>query len=307
MCVQVVLTAGDSGAPPPAEPGLAPAAETSSIPRLPASELSYARFCLEFMEPNAPVLVEGATEGWRAAVDWVTPCGAIDFDFLRQHFGHAQVMVTDAARCECQQQQQQQQQEEEEEEMRASSTLLTPGPLWYCKDWHLAAFDPQYQAYHCPSFFDDWLNELYDAREQPQPQHDVRTADYRFVYLGAKGTSTSLHSDVLRSFSWSANVVGCKLWRLLPPQARSHIVTVVQHPGDAIFVPSGWWHTVENVDDCISINHNWLNGHNVHWTWALLRLERRQAEEGIEDCRELCRQDRPSPFFRKLGHFGRGR
>ena len=86
-----------------------------------------------------------------------------------------------------QQQQQQQQQQEEEEETRASSTLLTPGPLWYCKDWHLAAFDPQYQAYHCPSFFfDDWLNELYDAREQPQPQHDVRTADYRFVYLGAK-------------------------------------------------------------------------------------------------------------------------
>lgn len=33
-----------------------------------------------------------------------------------------------------------------------------------------------------------------------------------------QGTSTSLHSDVLRSFSWSANVVGCKLWRLLPPQ-----------------------------------------------------------------------------------------
>lgn len=48
---------------------------------------------------------------------------------------------------------------------------------------------------------------------------------------------------------------------------------------------------VENLDDCVSINHNWLNGHNVHWTWALLQLERRQAEEGIEDCRELCRCD----------------
>jgi hypothetical protein len=132
-------------------------------------------------------------------------------------------------------------------------------------------------------------------------------------------------------------------------EALSHVVEVVQQPGEAIFVPSGWHHTgewassaqgcqpeplsallaglnvhlwqrsdtlclyissvqlasclaplplrfsnlaaVENLDDCVSINHNWLNGHNVHWTWALLQLERRQAEEGIEDCRELCRCD----------------
>ncbi len=33
-----------------------------------------------------------------------------------------------------------------------------------------------------------------------------------------QGTSTPLHADVLRSFSWSANIAGRKLWRLLPPQ-----------------------------------------------------------------------------------------
>lgn len=39
----------------------------------------------------------------------------------------------------------------------------------------------------------------------------------RFVYLGPKGSTTPLHSDVLRSHSWSANVTGRKRWRLLPP------------------------------------------------------------------------------------------
>lgn len=37
------------------------------------------------------------------------------------------------------------------------------------------------------------------------------TADYRFVYLGPAGSWTPLHADVLRSYSWSANVAGRKL------------------------------------------------------------------------------------------------
>lgn len=38
------------------------------------------------------------------------------------------------------------------------------------------------------------------------------------MYLGPAGTWTPLHSDVLRSHSWSANVCGRKRWLLLPPQ-----------------------------------------------------------------------------------------
>lgn len=36
------------------------------------------------------------------------------------------------------------------------------------------------------------------------------TADYRFAYVGLAGSRTLLHADVLRSHSWSVNVVGTK-------------------------------------------------------------------------------------------------
>lgn len=138
-----------------------------------------------------------------------------------------------------------------------------PGMLWYCKDWHLALEFPEYGAYTCPpAFQDDWLNEWHDgmqqrpdSQQQQQParqqqqdgieqqqqqqqgdeeehagtqpagpsQQGMASSDYRFVYLGVRGTSTPLHSDVLRSFSWSANIAGRKLWRLLPPQ-YSHLL-----------------------------------------------------------------------------------
>ena len=47
-------------------------------------------------------------------------------------------------------------------------------------------------------------------------------------------------------------------------------IEVIQRAGELLFVPSGWYHQVENIDDCISINHNWLNGCNADW--ALRRL-----------------------------------
>lgn len=40
-------------------------------------------------------------------------------------------------------------------------------------------------------------------------------------------------------------------------EARRRLVELVQGPGAALFVPSGWFHTVENLEACVSINHNW--------------------------------------------------
>jgi hypothetical protein len=48
------------------------------------------------------------------------------------------------------------------------------------------------------------------SQGQGPGQEVAEVADYRFVYLGPAGSWTPLHSDVLRSHSWSANVAGRK-------------------------------------------------------------------------------------------------
>lgn len=71
-----------------------------------------------------------------------------------------------------------------------------------------------------------------------------------------------------------------------------HVVSLLtwglQEAGETIFVPSGWHHTVQNLEDTLSINHNWLNGYNIHWALALLQQEHRDATACIEDCRYAC-------------------
>jgi hypothetical protein len=52
-----------------------------------------------------------------------------------------------------------------------------------------------------------------------------------------------------------------------------------------LFVPSAWHHTVANTAGTLSINHNWLNAHCLHWVWGHLRWQHCEATRLIEDCR----------------------
>lgn len=61
---------------------------------------------------------------------------------------------------------------------------------------------------------DNWMNSPYSASPITR-QKDHR--DFRFCYLGPAGTFTPLHRDVYASYSWSANIVGRKMWWLFPP------------------------------------------------------------------------------------------
>ncbi|PFX23269.1 JmjC domain-containing protein 4 [Stylophora pistillata] len=161
--------------------------------------------------------------------------------------------------------------------------------ILYLKDWHFCKIFPTCKAYETPVYFkSDWLNEFWDRRS------DV-SDDYRFVYMGPKGSW---------SYSWSANICGCKKWLIYPPGQEKYLtdrlgnlayditsddmndrykfpefdtavkpLIVIQREGEVIFVPSGWHHQVINLEDTISINHNWTNACGISKMWEHLKGE----------------------------------
>uniref|UniRef100_A0A915JDK5 Jumonji domain-containing protein 4 n=1 Tax=Romanomermis culicivorax TaxID=13658 RepID=A0A915JDK5_ROMCU len=127
---------------------------------------------------------------------------------------------------------------------------------------------------------------------------------------------TPFHVDVFRSFSWSANICGRKLWYLVPPGQEKtfknsqndfdlygsgstdlrkykseknfeNVITFVQNPGEILFIPSNWYHQVHNLDVTISINHNWLNGANIEKVWYYLKRKLSDVKHEIEHCKDL--------------------
>jgi hypothetical protein len=82
---------------------------------------------------------------------------------------------------------------------------ISLGEELYAKDWHFFQIPNTNHMYEIPSLFnDDWLNAYWQRVKGG-------AGDYRFLYIGGKGSVTNVHHDVLYSYSWSLNLHGIKL------------------------------------------------------------------------------------------------
>uniref|UniRef100_A0A8C5MB44 2-oxoglutarate and iron-dependent oxygenase JMJD4 n=1 Tax=Leptobrachium leishanense TaxID=445787 RepID=A0A8C5MB44_9ANUR len=275
---------------------------------------SYDSFFHNHLVLNAPCLFSAKfTESWGSRKNWVTADKKPDWDHLLQNYGGAVVPV---ANCDV---------KEYNSNPKDQIPLREYICYWrdyserrrrqpdqgcrYLKDWHMLREFPDHDVYNTPEYFSsDWLNEYWDA---------IDGDDYRFVYMGPAGSWTPFHADVFRSYSWSANICGRKKWLLFPPGQEEHLrdhrgslaydvtspllqdlrlypkshlrclaIEVIQEAGQVIFVPSGWHHQVHNLEDTISINHNWVNGCNVAVMWRFLQAELEAIHVEIGEWRE---------------------
>lgn len=135
------------------------------------------------------------------------------------------------------------------------------------------------------------------------------------------------------SYSISTSIVGRKRWTLFPPECSPDLqpfirdaeytdsrvdvrlwtrstwetfqslgaFEVVQEPGETIFIPSGWYHQVENLSSpvTLSLNHNWANAHNLPTMYNAMHQERDAVEVALGDVHEmLASSGRPEEDWR---------
>ncbi|EMS50953.1 JmjC domain-containing protein 4 [Triticum urartu] len=163
--------------------------------------------------------------------------------------------------------------------VRNSNTVSSSGHCeassLYLKDWHFVKEYPDYVAYTTPPFFvDDWLNMYLDShpmhRDSDIANHknEVNCADYRFVYIGAKGHTAGQQMCVGENYGsfWHHRrvilylIVICRNLRSsvydinedvsekqFPEFNKAEWIECIQEQNEIIFVPSGWYHQVYNL------------------------------------------------------------
>ncbi|TPX56639.1 hypothetical protein PhCBS80983_g04389 [Powellomyces hirtus] len=232
-----------------------------------------------------------------------------NYPYLRARYGHHVVQPTGRT-----------------EPMRFEEFLnsMEAGEEIYLRDWHLLREcqkeGDEESFYTTPQWVaDDWLNAYLDTDGDD---------DYRFVYMGASGTCTTLHVDVFNSFSWSANICGIKKWTFFPPFQSAYLtnargdtiadirtasptefpafhmhttpIIIYQRPGELVFVPSRWYHQVENIGETISINHNWCNARNIDTIFENLETDLAYIRNAIGEHRIEMGEDEWDPHCQMM-------
>lgn len=221
-----------------------------------------------------PVLVDGCTEGWPAAARWATAdalCaahGALRFELAA---GVEMSLAEYAA---------------------YASGAAADFPYYLFERRFRGERGALLADYALPGLFADDLLGL------------VPGSSMRFFIAGGARTGTCLHVDPLLTSAWNACLCGAKRWVLLPPgtplaaglapavatpcawftdayprlveaaeRGELRLLECVQRPGEIVFVPSGWWHGVLNLEWSVAVTHNFLHAAALPALWPQLKAQ----------------------------------
>jgi histone arginine demethylase JMJD6 len=230
--------------------------------------LSAKDFEREYLEPLRPVILTDAINHWRALGRW-SP------QFFKQEYGHLTVTV-------------------DGETMKLSdlidrveaSSPANPAP--YLRNQALAEWPPELLADVLP-MPDCTRPNWFESRLFPSP----KKMTFIEAYIGGEGAQFPvLHWDGLHTHAYLMQLYGDKEYVVFAPDQTefmyprdggnlSEIDNVLEpdlekfplydraegvrfqlHPGETLFVPSGWWHTARILNPSVTVSINGLNRPN---------------------------------------------
>jgi hypothetical protein len=243
-----------------------------TIERRSSAELPYEKFLKEYLEPNRPVIVSGAAPQWNAMRTW-TP------EYFKTRFGSQVVNVSYETKMAM----------ADLIDAVLASTPEKPGPYLHkviiYRDMPelLADLSPD-NIYAFPRRYAGSL----------MPERFQRPDGFLKLLIGGAGGKFPLvHYDSDNSHAMITEIHGDKEFLLFPPedsrymypfansphtseienpgsadlgkyplfaQATQYRGTV--HPGDAILIPSAWWHAARALNPSISVCTNMMYGSN---------------------------------------------
>ncbi|KAF9585296.1 hypothetical protein BGW38_003030 [Lunasporangiospora selenospora] len=230
-----------------------------TIPIEDYNDLDQEMFYRKYGYANRPVMIQNSgVESWPAWQHWA-------LDALDKKYGHLPFKVSNLDGTD-----------EPTFEMSYSDFrhyiryTRDEDPL-YLFDARFADKYPELaEQYKVPKYFEMDFFSLLDEEDRPP---------FRWILIGSQRTGAPWHTDPsgtsghdpcsperLSSARWYLDI-----YPYLDPESKP--LEIVQHPGQTIYVPSGWWHMVLNMDDTVAVTQNFADETNLISVKASLKSD----------------------------------
>lgn len=164
-----------------------------------------------------------------------------------------------------------------------NNTDESPLYLFDCTSEAMKVLREEYQP---PAIFQDDLFNVFNYKgSNCRPDH-------AWLIVGSERSGSTFHKDPNYTSAWNTALAGRKVWIMLPPgiappgvgtdDEESEVTSPVgiaewvlsgfyndavkipecligiTFPGECMYVPSGWWHSVINLDDSVALTQNFV-------------------------------------------------
>lgn len=243
--------------------------DTGNVPRIRANEFTAERFREKFLKPGMPCIITDVVATWPAMQKWHP-------DLLMNEYCETLIKVNEYT----------------EDELRVKMTMRDF--LIYMRENNeykpLYVFDSSFQR-RAPGLLQDFGIPRYFWEDLFAALDESHRPAFRWFLMGSARTGSPFHQDPNGTSAWNAVTHGHKRWALYPPWMQQvpgsfesgrqlnslkwwtlvypHLppqekpIEFIQNPGDLIFIPSGWWHAVLNLDETVSVTQNFVNMDNL--------------------------------------------
>jgi len=250
--------------------------DTGHVPRV--SRLTEPDFVVNYDKPNRPCIITDVVTTWPAFQLWQADSLALRFPDMMVKISQLTPVRTRVKMTMM-------------EYLTYMRRTKDPKPLYAFDSKVITRVPILRSEFKIPKYFrQDYFSILGTKRPM-----------YRWLVIGPAHTGTSFHTDPNGTSAWNALIQGHKRWAIYPPhhtppglksvlldenkvpqdysafsplrwyyeiypylKPHEKPIEFVQGPGEMVFIPSGWWHQVINLDETVSYTQNFVNDNNLN-------------------------------------------